>query len=249
MSLTPFEPSIADHIIMVVMGLVLPLFAVFRSQPNLKNIHFDTATKLNVYWSNSLMLWLPTIIIGAVWWWLGRDFSHLGFPWPIPKISDELLGLYVLFVFLYTTDVVSELRNDAKRKKTLEHWKKHTPFLPANAYEFQHFMIVCISAGVCEEVIFRGYFMTYFLSVLGTSTPAQILVVLIPAIIFAFAHLYQGWKVVFKIVFMAILFGLIFLLSGSIWWLIILHFLIDFIGGALGWWLFGNARRDALTKE
>lgn len=241
-NLATFIPNIADHVLMVFMGIILPFFAVFKSQPDLKNIEFDTSTKLSVYYSNSLMLWLPTIIIFVLWWWTGRPFADLGLPWPIPAISQMALLLYAVFILLYAADVLLELRNDKKRAETLAHWKKRTPFLPETGYEFKHFMVVCISAGVCEEVIFRGYFMTYFASVLGDADWAKVLTVLLPAFIFAFAHLYQGWKVVFKISVMAVLFGLIFLLSGTIWWLIVLHFWIDFIGGALGWWLFSKER-------
>ena len=69
------------------------------------------------------------------------------------------------------------------------------------------------------------------------SLPAQIVSVVLPARIFASVHIYQGKKAVLKIVVMACLFGLVYLLTQSLWYLIILHVLVDVIGGLLAVWI------------
>jgi len=48
---------------------------------------------------------------------------------------------------------------------------------------------VFLRAGVCEEVIFRGYSIAYLMAVLGA--PFWVAAVL-SSIVFGFAHVYQG---------------------------------------------------------
>jgi membrane protease YdiL (CAAX protease family) len=57
--------------------------------------------------------------------------------------------------------------------------------------------------------------------------------VAVPAFAFAIAHFYQGAKAVVKIFVLAIFFGYMFILSGSLLLVMILHILVDAIGGLL----------------
>ncbi len=63
---------------------------------------------------------------------------------------------------------------------------------------------------------------------------------------FAFGHLYQGEKAVMKILLMAILFGWIFLLTNSLLLLILIHFLVDVLGGYLAYSLLKNEIREEI---
>jgi membrane protease YdiL (CAAX protease family) len=56
---------------------------------------------------------------------------------------------------------------------------------------------------------------------------------LIPAFFFAIAHFYQGSRAVLKIFILAAVFGYVFIYSGSLLVVMILHFLVDAIGGLL----------------
>jgi membrane protease YdiL (CAAX protease family) len=57
--------------------------------------------------------------------------------------------------------------------------------------------------------------------------------ILLPAFVFSVAHFYQGVKAVVKIFILAIIFGYIFIYSGSLLIVMILHLLVDAIGGLL----------------
>lgn len=70
--------------------------------------------------------------------------------------------------------------------------------------------------------------------------------IIIPACMFAFGHLYQGEKAVMKILLMAILFGWIFLLTNSLLLLILIHFLVDVLGGYLAYSLLKNEIREEI---
>lgn len=227
------EVGILDHIIIFLLGIVLPLFAVLQSQANIKEIKFDTQLKKQVYYSNSIFQWIWVLGVGLVWWFYGRSVDLLGFQ----KGNWEILSIFLLIssLLLYLFDVWWALRNKEKIEKTKQKWLRDIPILPVNSVEFKHFLVVAFTAGVCEEIIFRGFFINYFLAINEDNLMGKWLATFIPAFLFAFGHIYQGNKAVAKTMIMAMLFGWIFLLTKSILLLILLHFLVDVIGGYLAY--------------
>jgi len=224
------SPSIADHVVMVIMGIILPVFAITQAQPEMEEEEFDTQGKVDLYYSNGLTMWVLTLIISFVWFFSGRPLYEIGFEFP--QFNGSLWVILTIgFMAIYGLDAWNEVRTEEKREATKEHFKENVPFLPTSNLELQHFAILSLTAGFCEEVIFRGYFIQYFLSFTGTSPLGLFIAIALPGVIFALSHLYQGWKAVAKIMVLAIVFGYIFMETQSIWIVVILHFLVDFIGG------------------
>jgi membrane protease YdiL (CAAX protease family) len=96
---------------------------------------------------------------------------------------------------------------------------------PETWTERRWWILVGITAGVCEEVLFRGFVLHYL-----HSYPWQLnltLALLLSAIIFGAQHLYQGAKGVASTTVAGVFFGLLFLLSGSLLLPILLHALMD----------------------
>ena len=82
--------------------------------------------------------------------------------------------------------------------------------------------------------MFRGFIMNYILAAFKGQTFAVPFAILIPAVVFGISHAYQGGKAVFKVVLMAVLFGYVFIFTGSILWLIFIHVLVDIISSLAG---------------
>jgi membrane protease YdiL (CAAX protease family) len=64
-------------------------------------------------------------------------------------------------------------------------------------------ILLSISAGIGEEIVFRGYLQKQFQAATGSIVAAVIL----QGAIFGLAHTYQGWKQVFVIAVLGILYG------------------------------------------
>jgi uncharacterized protein len=77
--------------------------------------------------------------------------------------------------------------------------------LPQNQLEISLWVLTSMTAGICEEIIFRGYFQKQFIAWTG-SIPAG---VLLSAAAFGAAHIYQGWKSAIVIVVYGLLFGIL----------------------------------------
>lgn len=95
---------------------------------------------------------------------------------------------------------------------------------PRNLVEFAVWACVCFSAGVCEELLFRGYLLRQFSSIRG----AIWIGVLCSSIIFGCGHGYEGIANMIKITIFGILFCLLLLKTKSIRPGMIAHGWFDF---------------------
>ena len=238
------ELGLLDHLLLILLGIFLPLLAVFQSQSQLKGIEFNTSMKKQVYYGNSIFQWICAFGILIVWWVYDRYMEDLGLV--IPEMNPVTWTLLLTFIFLYAVDVWWELRNSQKIEETRSRWLKDVPFLPVNFNELKHFAFVAITAGVCEEIIFRGFFINYFLAWNADNLMGKWLAVIIPAFLFSFGHMYQGHKAVAKTMLMAVLFGWMYILSKSILLLIIIHFLVDILGGYLAMKILSEGNKSSI---
>jgi membrane protease YdiL (CAAX protease family) len=222
-------PTFTDHILVIILGLVLPFFSGVRGSEQLGNMHFNEYTRRRFYLSNSLVLWIITLIVMAIWYWNKRSFELMGFKYPEPGWIAILLT--VLMGILYVADLMYSTLSDHELRKTQKQWESSVPFLPEKYRELPAYTLMCITAGVCEEILYRGFLVNYFIDPMKDGFPWMAGV--FPSVLFSIAHFYQGYMAMFKIFLLSLLFGLIFIFSQSLLFVVIIHFLIDFTGGVL----------------
>ncbi|MEA2568524.1 MAG: protease family protein [Acidobacteriota bacterium] len=99
--------------------------------------------------------------------------------------------------------------------------------LPRGNAEIAMWIVVSIVAGLCEELVFRGYLQRQ-LAVLTRSTVAGLV---LQAMVFGVSHGYQGVKAVINITILGLLFGLVAQWRRSIVPGAIAHALTDIVGG------------------
>jgi membrane protease YdiL (CAAX protease family) len=104
------------------------------------------------------------------------------------------------------------------------------PLIPASALEHRLAMAVSLTAGLCEEYIYRGFVMWYA-AVLG----GPVVAALASSLIFGLGHLYQGGRHVLRTGLLGLTFALLALLSGSLWPGIVVHVVADAVGLDLGY--------------
>lgn len=223
--------SAADYIIFLILGLLIPILSIYQGKPELGEVTFDTKSKIRLYYSNGLVLWIGVFFIILTWIWNDRSLIDLGFGMP------HLTGIAIIFSLIliigYVIDVLVETLIPKRKSASLERWKTNTPFLPSNFLEYRHFIFAAFSAAFCEEVIFRGFFINFVLAFTHNTDIGIYSAIVLPALLFGVMHIYQGHVAILKIILGGILFGLIFYISKSLWIPIIIHFIIDMIGGYL----------------
>lgn len=249
-----------DHILVASLLLALPIRLLMATGINGGQMprHFSHEAKLALYYGNGLLLWLLAGTVAFSWWWYDRPWSELGFQWGNLPYSGAAQSIILLFGALYLLDLYLEVEKDLDSRRyspsrdessrirtflpqgaapsTADPNPELPAFLPATSKEFIHFSLLSLTAGITEEIVYRGYCITYLAWLLGSDSWWQLgLVLFIPAVAFGAGHFYQGWRAVLKIVFMAVLFGAFYWYTASLLVLMIVHTTIDLLGGMLGW--------------
>ena len=101
--------------------------------------------------------------------------------------------------------------------------------LPRGPAETAAFVLLALSAGFCEEIVFRGYLRRQLAALAGSRWLGN----LGQAVIFGLSHGYQGWKSMLAIAVYGLLFGLLAQLRGSLRPGIIAHAWQDIFSGVL----------------
>ena len=99
-------------------------------------------------------------------------------------------------------------------------------------------MAIALTAGVCEEVLYRGFLIWYVAQFTGTTAMGTIAAVAVSSIVFGAGHLYQGPASAGRIAGFAAVAGAIYVVSGSLWIVMALHVFVDIAGGLLAVTLF-----------
>lgn len=102
--------------------------------------------------------------------------------------------------------------------------------LPQGPKEIALYLLLALTAGFCEEVIFRGYLQRQFAALTHAISGGIVL----QGIAFGAAHGYQGWKMMTTIAVYGITFGLLAAWRRSLRPGMIAHFIQDGLGGLLG---------------
>jgi len=100
---------------------------------------------------------------------------------------------------------------------------------PRGVAEIATWIALSVTAGICEETIFRGYLQRQFMF-LTKSAPAGII---ISAVAFGAAHAYQGSRFVILISLFGVMFGILAYWRGSVRPGMIAHAWQDSLGGVL----------------
>jgi membrane protease YdiL (CAAX protease family) len=111
-----------------------------------------------------------------------------------------------------------------------EHAASIQTYLPQRALEIVLWIGVSISAGFCEELVFRGYFQRQF----ETFARSRWIALFLQAMLFGIAHGYQGVEACVKIACFGLLYGLLALWRKSLRPGMLAHAGSDILSGIFG---------------
>jgi len=114
--------------------------------------------------------------------------------------------------------------------RVAEHRPSMDFILPHGGVELAVWIALSVTAGICEETVFRGYLQRQCIA-LTKSVPAGIL---LAAVAFGAAHAYQGFRMVILIGLYGAMFGILAHWRGSVRPGMIAHAWQDCLSGVLG---------------
>jgi uncharacterized protein len=185
---------------------------------------------LQIYAWNILAIW--SITVACIW--TSRlnylTLSDLGVQAGNAFRTLVVCGIVVAIVFLLigAQKVQKKKATPEQMGKALEGVRR---LLPKTSTERSVWILVSISAGVCEEFLYRGWLLSLFSAAWGSVW----LGLLISSLIFGLAHAYQGRNAILGTGILGAIFGIVFIASGSLIPSQLLHTAMDLNNGlALG---------------
>ena len=218
-----FLMSFFDLLFPIVL-FVVQCYAWVRMQRDIAAGHLPDRPRL--YLQTMIVQWLAFAVLMLGWWWLDRSFAALGMHLALgPGFAVvavlTLISLGTLIVLAWKSRTASD-----EDRTTREALGDLIPVLPQNDRDLRRFYLLSFTAGVVEEVLYRGF----VLWVLAQWMPVWAAVG-VSSLAFGLAHGYQGASGVLRTGGIGLLLACAYVGSGSIWLPIVFHALFDVVQG------------------
>lgn len=231
-------PGVLDHILIALSVLFDPFYGVWVYRRLVQRVRAGVANaRAAVYGQAMLLYWAFTIGLVVCWFGADRPAAALGLAAPqgVSLLLGAILtaaGLSVLYA-QWTAVAKMDTKALAPLRAQMESFAE---ILPRTEREGAYFRFLAVTAGVCEEIICRGYMIWYLTAYVG-EWPA----VFLSAAVFGVGHLYQGVAGVIKTAATGLLLGILYVATDSLLSPVILHVAVDLQGGAMARRVLGSA--------
>jgi membrane protease YdiL (CAAX protease family) len=225
-------PFALDHLLVVVLAAFFPIRAATFGYRRLSMAPIDHVpdVRRGLYQQAIALQWGLTAVVLAIWRAAGRSATALGLEPRDPRlVAWGLLGAGVIALAFWI--VRRRVRSDAEAlDRVLLRLGNIERMLPHTQRDKRMFHLVSLTAGICEELLYRGYLLWY----LGHWLPV-VPAVALASLIFGIGHSYQGIKGVLATGFVGAAMAMIYLACGSLWPAMAVHAVIDMHAGELAY--------------
>jgi membrane protease YdiL (CAAX protease family) len=215
-------------LILIMLGVAVPLLGRRRIRHLMEIPDTTKIDRLVLYASTLAFQWLA---VGVILW---RTSAHsirpssLGLAFSRPNLS---LTITVVISILLLINQIISINKIASKPAELKGVLAQVALklFPRDDVERLAFFPLVATVAVCEEIIYRGFAQRVF----ENWSRSTLVGVLASAILFSFAHLYQGRRGLVSTFTIGVLFGGIRVWTGSLVPTIVAHFVTDLTVGFL----------------
>jgi membrane protease YdiL (CAAX protease family) len=221
-------PNLIDVLLVLVFAVLWPLLSHFVIWPKhvLAVDAGDKSARSRMYVRTLIEEWGLTIAAVALFAANARSFGSLWLGAPSGWRAWAGFALpvgYGVLVILQGLAIGNNVKALTRLRAKLQPLRALIPHTPG---EFQLFVPLAVTAGICEELLFRGYLvwvLTFWIGLI----PAAI----VSMIAFGLAHGYQGGKFGFRAFAVGVVLGVMALVTRSLLPSMLLHAAIDLGSG------------------
>ena len=216
--------------------IVLIMFlTIFVESPKLRQLKQFTssAARLSALKTGLVLWWSYALLALALsgpndLFQVRRTNADIGWLLANPVLHTLVIILLAAYFCLAFSPALRCALNPKLRQKCGKAMRSLHFILPVSNSERRQWVLLCITAGVCEEVIFRGFLLQYLHGQLSGGWNLDLTSAwLLSSLAFGCAHFYQGPARIAPTALGGLLFGLLAILSGSLFLPIVLHILAD----------------------
>jgi membrane protease YdiL (CAAX protease family) len=216
-------------LILVVLGVAVPWLGRRRIRLLMREPETGKADRLALYASTVASQWFAAAVV----LWRARVHgispSQLGIAAPSVGLTTAVA---ILLAALLLANQVLSLRRLAAHPEEIRGVlpKLAIRIFPQDAGERLVFLAVVATVAICEELIYRGFVQRVFTDWWGGAMPAGIIG---SAVLFSWAHLYQGRRGLASTFLVGLLFSAVRAWTGSLAPPVVSHFVADLAVGLL----------------
>jgi len=232
-------PGLLDVALVILFAAAYPLVEYFVLWPrHVRAVDAgDPGARSRTYVRTIFEQWVLAAAVVALMLRGGRPLSALwlGVPhgWRL-WLGLALPAAYVALIVQQGRMIAGKPATIAKLRETLRPLRA---LIPHTAGEYRLFVPLSITAGICEEFLFRGYMVWVLQHWLGLWPAAGVTMV-----VFGLAHAYQGRSFGVRAFYAGVGMGLLALATGSLLPGMLLHAVIDLGGGSVTYTVMRDAR-------
>ncbi len=226
-----------DYTLLAILLLLVPVHGSYCYRQLRERLAAGVpGVRLKSYRATIIYQWSSLGVVLAVWLWAGRTPETLG----LLPASDLRFWIGCGLVLAVVAALVWQERRLRRRPEAREQLRHQCQsvrdMLPQTRQELRAFSQLSITAGICEEIVYRGYLMWLFGLWFAGSSAGTWLAVLGSTIIFTLGHSYQGASNMVRVFLLGLVMAALYVLTGSLWAPIFLHAAIDFLQGRIIYW-------------
>jgi membrane protease YdiL (CAAX protease family) len=231
-----------DHALVILLAAFFPIWAVVFGSRRLRRASAQDLPRVrnSTYLRAMIMLWSLSAVVVGCWILEQRSFGSLGL---VPRLTPGLLGVAlgaVVIAIALVRERNQTLADDEALARLRERLSYVEPVLPHSRSELLTFYRLSVSAGVCEELLYRGYLIWYLTHWLGFWPAAAI-----ASVLFGLGHSYQGPRGMLITAAVGMFLAAVYWVSGSLFAPMALHAIMDIHSGHLAHAAFEQERLEA----
>lgn len=221
--------KVFDWVLLVYLATVIPVFSVVW--------HRNVRARVDVYGSRARLAgyrwilaleWLLLAITVFGWAVLARSWDGLGLGLSASAGLWVGIGLAVMATVLLFAQWMFLRGNTEKLRGLTGQFHSLRAILPHTPREVRWFIGLSVTAGIVEEIIYRGFLLGVLSAALGTGAG-----ILISSAIFGLGHMYQGPVGILKTGAIGLAMAGLTVLSGSVLPAILVHIVLDITSGLI----------------
>jgi len=232
------EPVLIDYLLIAAFAIAYPTYGAWMFKRRKAQLAAGK-TRIRQRTHFEAMAWLLvfTAAVASLWALRGRNVAELGVR-PLTGGPGFWIALPVTAIILafFVIQWRTVHRSEDARRMVRNALGPLRPILPHTTSEMKSFLALSLTAGLCEELLFRGY-LIWVLSFSLAVWPAAI----VSSLLFGYGHLYQSVGGMVKTAAVGFVAASLYIVSGSIWLPMLMHALLDAVQGGMAF----DVLRDA----
>lgn len=208
-------------------GIIFSLYAMSGGK-KIREMLIAEPEKLNSVFHSTIRFLLSSVVIVLIAMLLtDSSFSSIGLAFLVDPLSIlSLISITVIVIFLLNK---IEIKDEQVTKLNTD-FADVSYLMPKSESEYKITIATAYAAGICEEIVFRG-FLFWQLSEFIPLLPA----ILVANVFFALAHTGTKLKNAISSFFLGLFWSACYYYTGSLWLPILTHILVDLYSATLGY--------------